>query len=254
MSGLSFVSQGQGPWLVLLHAFPFDGRMWQPVLAELEQSHRLLVPDLRGFGRSRGLGPAKSIHQMADDVAELMRAQGVAQAAVLGLSMGGYVALSLLRQHPGLVGKLVLCDTRADADDAEVKTGRAKQLAVLHGAGAGALVDSLLPRLVSAQAGEAVRERLRHIGIDQAVASLSGAVVAMRDRPDATDVLRACQIPVLGLAGAQDAVSPPEVVRAMAELAPRGGYVELDDVGHLSCSESPDAFAITVAGWLRSSG
>ncbi|RYE93989.1 MAG: alpha/beta fold hydrolase, partial [Myxococcales bacterium] len=235
MSGLSFVSQGQGPWLLLLHAFPFDGRMWEPVVAELAQSHRLLIPDLRGFGRSRGLGPVKSIHQMADDVAELMRAQGITGAAVLGLSMGGYVAMALRRQHPELVEKLLLCDTRPDADDAEARAGRAKQLAVLHGAGVGALVDSLLPRLVSAQAGEAVRERLRHIGIDQAVASLSGAVVAMRDRPDASDVLRSCTVPVLGLAGAQDAVSPPEVVRAMAELAPRGGYVEIDDVGHLSC-------------------
>ena len=252
MPGLSCVTQGQGPWLVLLHAFPFDGRMWQPAMVPLSQHFRLLVPDLRGFGRSRSLGPAKSIDQMADDVAELMREQGVPKAAVLGLSMGGYVALGLLRRHPELLSHLILCDTRAEGDDTQAKAGRARQLAVLHGNGVGALLDSMMARLVSDNAGEAVRERLRHEALDQTVAAVSGAVVAMRDRPDATGVLQTCPVQVLGVVGSLDTLSPPDEMRTMTEQSPLEGFVEIPGVGHLSCSEAPDVFATTVSRWLQS--
>jgi pimeloyl-ACP methyl ester carboxylesterase len=251
MAELAHTSHGAGPCLLLLHAFPFDGRLWQAQLGAFAAAHRVLVPDLRGFGRSRDLGPPSSMDQMADDVAALLAALEIPRATVVGLSMGGYVALSLLARHPGRVEGLALCDTRAAADGPEARQGRARQLALLHGGGGVAgLIDQLMPRLVAPATGDATREKLRQIAQDQATKSVSGAVVALRDRADHTETLRACRIPVLGLVGADDALTPPEETRAMMDLTPRGITAEIPGAGHLSCIENPDGFNRAILGWL----
>jgi len=251
MPELAFTSHGAGPCLVLLHAFPLDGRLWRAQVGELSASHRLVIPDLRGFGRSRDLGPPSSIAQMADDVASLLASLGVARARVLGLSMGGYVALALLQKYPTIVEQLVLCDTRADADSPEARQGRARQLALLHGgAGVAGLFEQLLPRLVGPATGDAVRESLRQVAMDQSIKSVSGAVVALRDRPDQSATLEGCQAPVLVVNGAADAISTPDDGRALAALAPRGTFLEIPGAGHLSCIENPDIFNREVARWL----
>ncbi|MCU0654287.1 MAG: alpha/beta hydrolase [Polyangiaceae bacterium] len=248
---LAFTHHGTGPTLVLLHAFPLDGRLWQAQIEAFSARFRVLIPDLRGFGRSRGLGAPTSMDQMADDVAALLEAQGVEQAAVAGLSMGGYVALSLLARHPGRVERLLLCDTRATADSAEGRQGRARQLALLHGGGGvGGLFEQLLPRLVAPSTGDATRERLRHIALDQTPQAVSGALVALRDRADHTGTLRNSRIPVLGLVGSDDTLTPPEETHAMIDLTPRGVAVEIPGAGHLACIENPDAFNREALGWL----
>ena len=252
MASLAFTSQGTGPCLLLLHAFPLDGRLWQHQIEAFAARYRVLIPDLRGFGRSRDLGPPTSMDQMADDVASWMDSLGVERATVGGLSMGGYVALSLLARHPGRVERLLLCDTRAAADSAEARQGRARQLALLHGGGGvAALFEQLLPRLVAPSSGDAIRERLRHIALDQSPRTVSSSVVALRDRADHTETLRACRVPVLALAGSDDAMTPPEEARAMMDLTPLGTSAEVPRAGHLSCMENPDSFNQLVLYWLE---
>jgi 3-oxoadipate enol-lactonase len=251
MTDLAFQSHGQGPCLVLLHAFPLDGRLWRSQLDAFAPSYRVIVPDLRGFGRSRDLGAPASVDQMADDVAALLTTLQVDRAVVAGLSLGGYVALGLLRRHPQRLAKLILSDTRADADSDEARQGRARMLALLHGGGGvAALFEQLLPRLVAPSTGDAIREELRRVALDQAAKTVSGALVAMRDRPDSTDALRECLVPVLTVAGSDDALAPPAIARAMAELAPAGTHAEIPGAGHLSCIENPDIFNRAVLGWL----
>jgi pimeloyl-ACP methyl ester carboxylesterase len=251
MAELAYTSHGAGPCLLLLHAFPLDGRLWRAQLGAFGATHRVIAPDLRGFGRSRGLGPPASMDQMADDVAALLDGLGIERARVAGLSMGGYVALSLLARRPEKVERLILCDSRASADSPEARQGRARQLAVLHGGdGVAGFFEQLLPRLVGATTGDAIREELRQIALDQAVSSVSGAVVALRDRADHTETLRACRVPVLGLVGALDALTPPEETRAMMDLTPLGVTEEIPGAGHLSCIENPDAFNRAVLRWL----
>lgn len=251
MPQLSYTSQGEGPCLVLLHAFPLDGRLFKAQLP-LSASRRLITPDLRGFGRSRGLGPPSSIEQMADDVLGLLDELSIERASVLGVSMGGYIAQALAQKSPQRVERLLLCDTRAAADGPEARQGRARQLSVLHGGGGvAALFDQLLQRLVGPTAGEAVRETLRQIALDQAQKSVSGAVVALRDRPDFSAALPAIRCPTLVLAGSDDAISPPAEGQAMADVIPQGVFVEIAGAGHLACIEAPEAFNRAVDAWLR---
>src|SRR5687767_3989434 len=129
---LAYEVVGQGRPLVLLHAFPFDRRMWKGTAAPGRQ---LILPDLRGFGESP-LRPF-AIADLADDVASLLDALGVARAAIGGLSMGGYVALAFVRRHRDRTQALFLADTKAGPDSAEARQARGEAIEQVRGQGVG---------------------------------------------------------------------------------------------------------------------
>ena len=149
----AFDDKGSGEPLILLHAFPLDGRMWLAQRDELAGSARIIVPDLRGFGRSVDLPPAQSIDDYADDVVALLDKFRIERATVVGLSMGGYVALALARRAPHRLARLGLADTRSLADSSEGRKGRDQNIALVKSEGVPALVERLLPKLLSANAG-----------------------------------------------------------------------------------------------------
>lgn len=117
--------------LVLLHGFPVDHRMWLDVTDLLPGERTVVAPDLPGFGASPsgpdvatalGADPdVSSVDVMGDGVAAALRDAGIDRAVVAGLSMGGYVALSLAERHPDLVAGLGLVDTKPGADDEQAR-------------------------------------------------------------------------------------------------------------------------------------
>src|SRR6266542_2131492 len=113
---LVITEEGTGEPIVLLHAFPLDAGMWAEQRRELSRSARVIVPDLRGFGRSAALPLAVTIDDHADDVCDLLDRLAIKRATLVGLSMGGYVALAFARRHPKRLARLALADTRAAAD------------------------------------------------------------------------------------------------------------------------------------------
>src|SRR3954470_9419844 len=115
---ISFDDVGEGPPVVLLHAFPLARAMWQPQVEALRDAYRVIAPDLRGFGASAAFTGPPSVERLADDVAALLDALKVRErGGVGGVSMGGYVALAFARRHPARLRALILADTRAEADD-----------------------------------------------------------------------------------------------------------------------------------------
>lgn len=237
-----FVDEGRGDAVVLLHAFPLDGAMWDAERAELARSHRVIVPDLRGFGRSGAASPPVSLDEHADDVARILESLGVEHAAVAGLSMGGYIALALARRHPQRLTRLILADTRSLPDSAEGRRGRDENIALVEREGVAPLVERLLPKLLSANATPAVVTRVRALGGRQTAAGLTSALAAMRDRPDSTPLLASIAVPTTVIVGELDAISPPAEVRAMAAALPAGQLVVIDGAGHLANMESPAGF------------
>jgi pimeloyl-ACP methyl ester carboxylesterase len=110
---LYFVERGSGPPLLLVHGLLVTGEMFEPVIAHLAARHRVIVPDLRGHGRSRGLPPPYSASQLALDLSHLLDHLGIDTTAVLGYSQGGAVAQQLVLDHPARCSRLVLACTYA---------------------------------------------------------------------------------------------------------------------------------------------
>ena len=108
--------------LVLLHAFPCDGRMWEPQAhAAVSLGWRVLVPDLPGFGASTLIDSEPDLAVVAAALITELEERGVDRCILGGVSLGGYVAMAVLRSRPDLVAAVLLCDTKATADsDARV--------------------------------------------------------------------------------------------------------------------------------------
>jgi len=243
MTSLHHLDEGQGIPLLCIHAFPLDGRMWKPQMDALKDVYRFLVPDLRGFGQSLGLPPALTLDHHADDLAALLDAKGIPRAAVMGLSMGGYIALALARKFPGKVSALVLADTRSTADSDEQKAGREKSIATARSPhGPATLTEGMLPKLLHEAAPAALVEQVRGLGAGQAADGVANALAAMRDRPDQTAVLAGWSAPVLCIVGEFDVVTPPDDARKMALATHQGLLVTLLNAAHLSNLEQPQAF------------
>jgi pimeloyl-ACP methyl ester carboxylesterase len=118
---LAYRDEGTGRPLLLMHAFPLSGAMWDRQVAALARSYRLIVPDLRGLGASQIVPGTSSLDQYADDLAGLLDQLGLGSqpVAVGGLSMGGYIAFAFQRRYRARVGALILADTRAQPDTEE---------------------------------------------------------------------------------------------------------------------------------------
>jgi pimeloyl-ACP methyl ester carboxylesterase len=252
---ISFDDVGAGPPVVLLHAFPLARAMWRPQVEALQDAYRVIAPDLRGFGGSAGFTGTPSVGRMADDVAALLadlRVQG--PVALGGLSMGGYVALAFARRHPGRLRALILADTKAEADDAEGRANRDRMIAFAREHPARAVIDQLLPRLVSPETAARrpeVVEEVRAIASEQAGAAIVAALEALRDRPDASPYLGAITVPTLVLVGSDDTLTPPARAQALAAAIGGARLVTIPGAGHLSNLEQPERFNAAVRAFLR---
>lgn len=92
---LYFTECGSGPPLLLVHGLMITGEMFEPVVETFAARHRVIVPDLRGHGRSRGLPPPYTAAQLASDLSRLLDYLSIDSAAVLGYSQGGAIAQQL---------------------------------------------------------------------------------------------------------------------------------------------------------------
>lgn len=242
---LSTVDVGQGPTIVFLHGFPLDHQMWQGQIDALSGSYRVIAPDLCGFGASGHREGTVSMEQMADDVANLLAALGVVEPVTLcGLSMGGYVAWQFWRRHAVRLARLVLCDTRAAADNEETARGRELTARRILTEGAQVVVEPMLERLICATTREnqpAVVDALRQTMQAGNPHGLAAALRGMAARPDVTTWLPEISLPTLVIAGAEDVISPAAEMRAFAAQMPCARFVEIAHAGHMAPLEQPAA-------------
>ncbi len=237
----TYDSQGTGPALLLLHAFPLDRTMWDSTVSAMRERHRVITMDLMGLG---------SIEDMADGAVALLDSLGIPMANVCGLSMGGYAALAMVARHPARLSSLVLADTRAGADSADARKARDQGIASVREQGVAAFAGPLINKLLSAHAPESMRAQVRAIAERQSPEAIIAALRALRDRPDRTAELVRIRCPALVLVGAADQVTPLPESRAMAREIPGAKYVELAGAGHLSNLEQPDAFNASLGQFL----
>ena len=249
---LSYDEVGRGVPVLFIHGWPHNRTLWAGQLSGLATQAHCIAPDLRGFGESSVCGPW-SIEQYADDLAALLKARGIERAAVCGLSMGGYVALALLRRHRPLVRALILASTRAAADTADARAKRAVLIEFVEQHGVDALANRQLRAMLGATTFDSrpsVRESLRQMMAAAPPAGVIGALRAMAERPDASDLLPTIDIPTLVVAGAEDGFTPPDELRAMAAQIPRSRFELLAGGGHVCAYERPAAFNHVVGEFL----
>ena len=197
-------------------------------------------------------------HASADTmagIAEAVLAAAPPRFALAGLSMGGYVALEILRRAPERVERLALLDTQARADGEEARAARLEQIAIAEAGGFDRIADLQIPRLLSA----AHRADARLVAIVRRMAAETGAAAFVRqqrailDRIDSRPSLAAIDRPTTVIVGDEDVITPIELAREMADAIPGAVLEPIADSGHLSTLEAPAAVTAALARWLARS-
>ncbi len=259
MSDLHVRDIGDGPAVVLLHAFPCDGRMWEPVAADLAaDGYRVLVPDLPGFGRSPSLGGEPDLDAVADAVVDLLADRRIDRCVLGGVSLGGYVAMALLRERADLVSAVMLCDTKATADAPEARQNRERLAAMCLAEPDGTgriLAQAVLPGLLSDASRQSRPEVVARVGgwLDEASAdAVAWYQRAMAARPDSLLVLAGLRVPILVLWGEDDELSPLAEQELMTACVAFPESVVVPQAGHLANVERPDEVAAAMKAFLAS--
>lgn len=244
-STLACVDRGQGPVVVLVHGFPLDHRMWQPQIDALAATHRVLAPDLCGFGESALPQGKVTMDCYAKAIDALLTAKGVKEPVQLaGFSMGGYVAFAFLRLFASRVGSLMLVDTKAGADSAEAAEGRAKLAQKVLASGSSVAAEAMVPKLfcdATLKENTKLVSQVRQMMVDQDAASIAAALDAMAHRPDSTPGLALIRVPTLLVVGEHDVITPPAEMKKVAGGIAESNVVTIKNAGHLTTLEQPDA-------------
>lgn len=247
---LAYTDIGQGAPLLLLHAFPLTRAMWQPQITALQATHRLIVPDLRGFGATAAPPGAYMMAQFAADLIALLDQLELPQVALGGLSMGGYIAFELLRQAPERIAALILADTRPGTDTTEGQARREANAQIAETQGAAAIAELMIPNLVAPSATAELRTTLRGLILGNSPTGIAGALRGMAQRPDSTPDLAAIRVPTLIVVGEHDTLTPPSEAAAMHAAIAASTLVTIPAAGHLPNLEQPAAFTNALQQFL----
>jgi 3-oxoadipate enol-lactonase len=252
---IHYREEGEGLPLVFIHAFALNQTMWQAQVAALKNQYRCITLDLRGFGHSDVVAGTTLMSQMASDVRELMKALEIDKAVLVGLSMGGYVALSFYRYFPEVVRALVLADTRATADAEEARTNRLLSAEKAVREGAAAIADETTPKLLGDTTINTNPDLVKLVHAIQAANSPEGIAAAQRGmavRADSTELLSQINCPVLIIVGSEDKLTPPREAEVIHQGIPNSQLRVIENAGHLSNLETPDEFNQALAEFLES--
>jgi 3-oxoadipate enol-lactonase len=248
VNGISIAYErcGKGIPLVLLHGYPLDHSIWEPIVPLLENDFDLILPDLRGFGGSEIVTGIFGVADLAADIAGFLSAQGIWQAAIAGHSMGGYIALAFARAYPQRTLGLGLVASQVLADTPEKKVARYQEAELVLSNGVGEVAEGMSAKLTN-DAG--LQARLKALILRQQPEGLAGALRAMADRPDCSTLLDGCTFPVVLVHGLVDGLIPVERARSVKAAVPTAQLTEIPDVWHMPMMEAPKetAEAIKVA-------
>lgn len=236
---------GAGLPVLFIHAFPLNQTMWDDQLAALQSFCRVITLDLRGFGQSDAPPDTYSMDQMAADVRELMSVLEIDRAVLVGLSMGGYIALAFCRNYTEALHALVLSDTRASADTREGRERRLKSAEKAEREGAHAIADDMIPLLLgktSQESRPSVVERVRSMIEANSPNGIAGAQRGMAQRRDSTDVLSEITCPALVVVGSEDMLTPFGEAESLTRGIRDARLRVIEGAGHLPSLECPEQF------------
>lgn len=217
-----------------------DGRLFGPQIAAI------------GLNRAVHLAPISG-HETVEALAAEVLANAPPRFALAGLSMGGIVAMEVIRQAPERVERLALLDTNPRAELPEAQARRGPQMEKVKAGGLRQVMrDELKPNyLIDGPRKPAILDTCMAMATDLGPEVFLRQSIALRDRPDQQDTLRAVRVPTLILMGAEDRLCPRDRHDLMHSLIPGSRLEIVEDAAHMPTLEQPDKTTAALIRWLE---
>ena len=239
---------GEGPVLFLFHSLLSDRASFDAIAPRLSKTHRVIVPELPGFGGSKAV--SGGLAATADRMAEAVKEAG-GGAIVLGNGYGGFVALQMAIRHPDIASKFILADCGAAFSEQGRESFRT-MAAVSKAKGLAAITDVAMRRLFAPEFQAAHPDLMRDrreafLKTDPQVLQAACAQLAELDlRPELSKV----KMPVLVLVGEHDEATPPPMSHELAALLPNARLKVLAGCAHVPQLQAPEVFLDAIADFL----
>jgi pimeloyl-ACP methyl ester carboxylesterase len=248
---IDVATAGSGDAIVLLAGFPLTREIWQTHAAQLARTHLVIRPDLRGIGASSVPDGPYLMETLAGDIAAVLDTLGIDRAAIVGHSLGGYVAMAFCRMYTERVSKLALVCSRLAADsaekarDREVLADRAEELGSIE-----PVVEAYVPNLFvkrNVQEHPELLKRARQIASAVDPRGAAAMLRGMAQRVDSSDIAEDLEMPVLIAAGEEDGIVSLAEAEQMARSFPRAQLRVIARSGHLPMLENPGGLSEVLA-------
>jgi len=240
--------------VIFIHGFPFSQEMWKLQVDVLKSEYYVVTYDVRGHGQSDVGSAQYAIEYFVDDLIGLLDHLRISQCVLVGLSMGGYIALRTAEREPDRIRGLVLCNTRSEADTNEQKIKRANQAKNVKIYGIKKFADAFLKTVFaekSFQQNQDAVKLIRKLIEQTSTSTIAGTLIALAARTDSTPSLSRINVPALIMAGQFDEVTPPSLSISMKEKIPNAELQIIPHAAHISNLENPEEFNKHLINFLK---
>jgi 3-oxoadipate enol-lactonase len=231
--------------VIFIHGFPFDKSSWQPQIDFLGKTNRVIAYDIRGFGKSTAGHDKISIRLFANDLIKFMDALAIEKAIVCGLSMGGYILLNAVHQHPERFKAIILSDTQCIADSAEAKDKRMQTVTKIKTDGLQEFADGFVKNIFCQESKDTKKElveSIKDIILNTPSQIITDTLMALAERTETCSALQQITSPVLLLCGSEDKVTPVEQAEFMHRNISNSSLEIISNAGHMANMEQPELF------------
>lgn len=228
--------------VIFIHGFPMSSGLWANQIEALQSDYNCFAYDVRGLGQSETGDGQYTIDSFADDLFSLISVMGLHKPVICGLSMGGYIALRAIERQQSVFGGVILCCTRSEADTNEAKIRRAESIRQINYEGTRRYISEFLTMLPAPANSKRISEdylSLFEEWLKNSSAGVKGCLLALAGRTDTTESLGGLNIPALVIAGEEDRLIPPAVMKTMASKIRGAEFAAVSGCGHLAPLEAP---------------
>ena len=228
---------GEGPCVVFLHGYMEDLRIWGEAIKGIS-GYTLLVPNLPGSGKELIPEDTDAIDFMADVVHEMVTEFNYERYSVIGNSMGGYVAFSLLNRYAGFIDKAVLISTNPFPDTETNKKRRRREIELLK-AGKRDLIFNLFINSLKGKSRMLYEKMSKDINAENMMSHQKG----MMNRPDNRELFRNPPVPLHYLIGDEDELNPVSRIKDLLKVCPEVCFETVEGATHFLVVEKPEPVA-----------
>jgi pimeloyl-ACP methyl ester carboxylesterase len=239
--------------ILFVHGFPYDHFMWEEQIKEFNKDFFCVSYDIRGLGGSPAGDGQFTIEMFVDDLDKIIDELKLDKPVLCCLSMGGYISLRAMERMQNKFSGLILCDTKSEADNNEGKLKRAAAIKQINSGKFDELIETFVRNCFGDKFVEENNSRYNEV-VERSKKNNSlgvkGCLLAMAGRTDTTESLGDISIPTLVICGSEDKLSPPNVMKPMAEKISNSKFVLIEEAGHMTPIENPKQVNLAIKEFL----